>query len=174
MSVVMLAMFVTLYVVHEVRPKTQNSWGCLLFQAQNKFYPRLKDQYQLWRVLVSALFHSSFVHLLLNLVGLQLYGYFVEWYIGKWRFCLLMGVAAINAHFLSCLTNKFTVATTASGILYAILAIKVLFYFKYRKYEPLDTKRFALYGLLVLISGINLIALFMGSNVDYGGHIGRS
>ena len=169
----MLVMFISLFVVHEVRPKTPKSWGCLLFQAQNKFYPRLKEEYQLWRVVVSGLFHSNFSHLILNLIGLQLYGYFVEWYIGRWRYCLVVALAMINAHFLSCLTNMFTVSTTASGILYAMLAVKVLFFVKYAKYEPLDSKRLALYGLIGLIFGMNIIVLFVGGNVDIGGHVGK-
>lgn len=121
---------------------------------------------------MSGLFHSNFSHLILNLVGLQLYGYFIEWYIGHLKFAFLLITAIINAHFLSCLTDMYTVSTTASGILYSILAVKILFFVKYRKYEPLDSKRIALYGLLGLIFGMNIIVLFVGGNVDVGGHIG--
>ena len=66
----------------------------------------------------------------------------------------------------------FTVSTSASGILYAILGVKILFFIKYRHYEPLDSKRIALYGLLGLIFGMNIIVLFVGGNVDVGGHVG--
>jgi membrane associated rhomboid family serine protease len=65
-----------------------------------------------------------------------------------------------------------TVSTTASGILYAILAVKILFFIKYRAYEPLSPKRAILYGLFGLIFGINIIVLFVGGNVDVGGHVG--
>lgn len=108
------------------------------------------------------------------MVGLQLYGYFIEWYIGSLKFAGLAVLAIINAHFLSCLTDKYTVSTTASGILYAILAVKILFFIKYRNYEPLNTKRIALYGLMGLIFGINILVLFVGGNVDVGGHVGTS
>ena len=172
MSVLMLVLFISFFVAHEIRPKSDTSWGCLLFQAQNKFYPRLKLNYEFWRVLVSGVFHSNFSHLILNLVGLQLYGYWVEWYIGHLKFMGLIIMSIINAHFLSCLTNMYTVSTSASGILYAILSIKILFFIKYRKYEPLDSKRIALYGLFGLIFGMNIIVLFVGGNVDVGGHVG--
>lgn len=81
-------------------------------------------------------------------------------------------LAIINAHFLSCLTNLESVSTTSSGILYSILAIKILFFIKYKNYEPMDSKRIALYGLLGLIFGINIIVLVVGGNVDVGGHVG--
>ena len=32
--------------------------------------------------------------------------------------------------------------------------------------------KYALYGLYTLIFGINIMLLFVGSNVDYGSHIG--
>lgn len=121
---------------------------------------------------MSGLFHSNFTHLILNLIGLQLYGYFMEWYLGKWKFTGLLILTIVNSHFMSCLTNMRTVSTTVSGILYSILAIKILFFIKYRNYDLLDSKKYALYGLLGLIFGINLVVLFVGSNVDIGGHLG--
>lgn len=134
MSVLMFVLFISFFIAHQVRPKSDTSWGCLLFAAQNKFYPRLRLNYEFWRVLVSGVFHSNFSHLILNLVGLQLYGYWVEWYIGRWKYVGLIVLSMINAHFMSCLTNMFTVSTSASGILYAVLAVKILFFIKYRHY----------------------------------------
>jgi membrane associated rhomboid family serine protease len=77
MTVIMLLMFIALFAAHEIRPKSETSWGCLLFDSQNKFFPRLRQSYEFWRIPVSGLFHSNFSHLILNLIGLQLYGYFV-------------------------------------------------------------------------------------------------
>lgn len=83
---------------------------------------------------VSSLFHSNFSHLILNLIGLQLYGYFVEWYLGKKKYAILIAAAVVNSHFMNCLTNMATVSTTPSGILYAVLAVKILFFHRYRNY----------------------------------------
>lgn len=158
--------------IYQVRPQTETSWGCLLYETQNKFYPRLRMYYEFWRVFVSGLFHSNISHLILNLVGIQLYGYFVEWYLGKWKFVRLVLVSLVNSHFMSCLTNMRTVSTTSSGILYSLLGVKILFFIKYRGYELLDSKKYALYGLLGLVFCINVIVLFVGANVDIGGHVG--
>lgn len=120
---------------------------------------------------MSAIFHGNISHFVLNIVGLQLYGYFVEWYYGKWRFCCAVLLAALNAHLMSCLTDSITVSSTASGILYTLLSMKAVFFFKYRQYEPMAERRMPLYGLLALIASVNLIVLFIGSNVDYGSHV---
>ena len=129
MNVGMLLIFLTIFTIHTT------SWGCLLYQTQNKFYPKLKLDYQIWRVFVSAFFHSNFSHLILNLIRLKLYGYFAEWYLGKLKLIGLIFLSIINSHFLSCLTNSATVSTTASGILCSILGIKILFFIKYRNYQ---------------------------------------
>jgi hypothetical protein len=37
----------------------------------------------------------------------------------------------------------------------------------------MDNCRYPLYGLYILIMGINVVILFVGSNVDYGSYIGN-
>lgn len=78
----------------------------------------------------------------------------------------------INAHMLSCLTNAVTVSSTASGVLYAFLGLKIIFFIKYRQYKYLENRRAPLYALFGLVFLMNLIVLFVGSNVDVGGHVG--
>ncbi len=111
---------------------------------------------------------------MLNLIGLQVYGYFAEWYYGRWRYVLTIVLAMINSHLLSCLTNVVSVSSCASGILYSILGLKILFFIKYRNYKPLESRRIPIYGLFGLIFLMNLVVLFVGSNIDIGGHIGIS
>jgi hypothetical protein len=66
-----------------------------------------------------------------------------------------------------------SVSTTASSILYSFLAMKILFFVRYKNYNLLSGKKTPLYGLLGLIFAMNMIVLFIGSNVDYGSHIGK-
>lgn len=83
-------------------------------------------------------------------------------------------MAIINSHLLSCLTNVVSVSSTASGILYAFLGLKIIFFVKYRQYKPLENRKAPLYSLFGLIFAMNLIVLFVGSNVDVGGHVGKA
>lgn len=79
----------------------------------------------------------------------------------------------INAHLLSCLTNAVTVSSTASGLLYAMLGLKLVFFVRYRRYQGLENRRAPLYALFGLVFLMNLVVLFVGSNVDVGGHVGK-
>lgn len=173
LSVMMLVMFLSLVGVYASREKSDIAWSCLMFQTQNKFYPRLRYNYEFWRILVSSLFHGNISHVVLNLLGMQLYGYFCEWYFGKLRFALMLVIAIVNSHLLSCLTNVVSVSSTASGLLYTFLGLKIIFFVKYRSYKPLDNRRAPLYSLFGLIFAMNLVVLFVGSNVDVGGHVGN-
>lgn len=59
-----------------------------------------------------------------------------------------------------------------SAILYSILVLKLVFLFEYREYKPLVNRRIFIFILLALITGINLIPIFVNNNVDFTGHIG--
>lgn len=76
LSAVMLVMFLALVGMYANRDKNDVAWSCLMFETQNKFYPRLRYNYQFWRIFVSSLFHGNISHVVLNLLGLQLYSYF--------------------------------------------------------------------------------------------------
>lgn len=133
----MLLLFIILLIVYATKNKSDVAWSCLMFKMQNKFYPRLRYNYELWRIPISMVFHGNISHIVLNMIGIQMYGYFIEWYYGKLKYVLLLLAAMINGHFLSCLTNSVSVSSTASCILYAFLGMKITFFIKYRKYQPL-------------------------------------
>jgi membrane associated rhomboid family serine protease len=173
LSIVMLVLFLSLIIVYANRNKSGVAWSCLMFETQNKFYPRLRYNYQLWRIPISTLFHGNISHIVLNLIGLQLYGYFVEWYYGRRRYLLVLLATTINAHMLSCLTNTVSVSSTASGVLYAFLGLKSMFFVKYRNFKLLENRRIPLYSLFGLIFAMNVVVLFIGSNVDVGAHVGN-
>ena len=50
---------------------------------------------------MSALFHSNYAHFVLNIIGLQIYGYFIEWYYKKTKMIVTFVLAILFAGFLS-------------------------------------------------------------------------
>jgi membrane associated rhomboid family serine protease len=116
--------------------------------------------------------HSNIAHFFLDLFALQVYGYFVEWYYGRVRYCIILVATAIYAHFLSCIAQKTSIATTPSAVLFAILTMKAIFLWEYRNYKKLYERRTFLYILLILIAGINLIPIFVVNNIDYSAQLG--
>jgi membrane associated rhomboid family serine protease len=120
-------MFIVLIGYNYSKTQTDITWNCSLYQLQNKYFPKLRYGYQIWRVFVSALFHSNYTHFFLDLFALQLYGYFVEWYYGRVRYAITLIFASIFAHFLSTVAQKTSISTTASAALFAIIGLKLFF-----------------------------------------------
>ena len=80
LTIIYLVMFIILLAYNYSKEQTDITWNCSLYRLQNKYFARLNINYELWRVVVSALFHSNIAHFFLNLFALSIYGYFVEWY----------------------------------------------------------------------------------------------
>lgn len=76
LSMLMTICTIITFIVYANMEKSPVSWSCLLYTTQAKFYPRLRYNYQLWRILTSAIFHGNISHFVLNIVSMQLYGYF--------------------------------------------------------------------------------------------------
>jgi membrane associated rhomboid family serine protease len=77
LTVFLALMFVVLLVYNYTKPQTDLTWNCSLFELQNKYFPKIRYDYQIWRVIISGIFHSNIAHFCLNIFGLQVYGYFV-------------------------------------------------------------------------------------------------
>jgi len=172
LSILYIIAFVILIGYNYSKEQTSITWNCSLYQLQNKYYPRLNNNYELWRVVVSAFFHSNIAHFFLDLFALQIYGYFVEWYYGTKPFLLTLLATILYSHVLAAVLQKTSVSTTSSAIFMAIAALKVYFLWEYRNYKKLYDRRSFLYILLILIVGINFIPIFVVNNVDYSAHLG--
>lgn len=167
-------MFVALLGYNYSKEQTDITWNCSLYQLQNKYFPRLNYNHEVWRVFVSAIFHSNIAHFFLNLFAFQIYGYFVEWYYGKKAYLSTLLVAMIFSHFFSAVVQKTSVSTTSSAATMAVIALKIYFLWEYRHFRKLADRRSFLYILIVLILGINLIPIFVVNNVDFSAHLGNS
>lgn len=172
LSIIFIICFVIL-LIYSYTKKIQNklTWNCSIFELQNKYYPRVRYSIQLWRAPISFFFHSNIAHFVLNLIGLQIYGYFVEWYYGKVKYVITLVVAGLLGFVFSCVAMPTTVSTCASSLLFSVFALKLYFLFEYKDYKPLVNRRVLIYLLLALILGINLIPIFVNNNVDFTAHI---
>ena len=129
-SIIFTLAFISLLVYNYSKAEQNDfTWNCSLFELQNKYYPRLRYSYQFWRIPISAIFHSNILHFVLNVLGLQIYGYFVEWYLGKKKLICLFCWSIVLGHLLSCLAFPTSISTTSSSILSAILTMKAYFFF---------------------------------------------
>ena len=165
-------MFLVLIGYNYSKEQTDITWNCSLYRLQNKYFPRLNIKHEIWRVFISAFFHSNIAHFCLNLFALQIYGYFIEWYYEKKIYVLTLLCAMVYSHFFSSVIQNTTVSTTSSALTMSIIGLKIFFLWEYRSYKKLIDRRAFLYILLTLIIAINLIPVFVTNNVDYSCIIG--
>lgn len=165
-------MFLVLIGYNYSKEQTEITWNCSLYLLQNKYFPRLNQNHEVWRVIASAVFHSNIAHFFLNLFAMQIYGYFVEWYYGKKAYISTLILAIIFSHFFASVLQTTSVSTTSSAATMAIVALKIYFLWEYRNYRKLYDRRTFLYILMGLVLGINLIPIFVVNNVDYSVHLG--
>lgn len=165
-------MFLVLIGYNYSKEQTEITWNCSLYLLQNKYFPRLNQNFEVWRVLTSAVFHSNIAHFCLNLFAIQIYSYFIEWYYGKKAYISMLVLAIIFSHFFASVLQTTSVSTTSSAVTIAIVALKIFFLWEYRNYRKLYDRRSFLYILMGLVIGINLIPIFVVNNVDFSAHLG--
>ena len=77
LTIIYVLAFLILIGYNYSKKQTTITWNCSLYQLQNKYFPRLHSNYEVWRIVVSAFFHSNIAHFCLDLFAIQIYGYFI-------------------------------------------------------------------------------------------------
>jgi membrane associated rhomboid family serine protease len=133
---------------------------------------------QPWRLLSSCFLHLAWWHLLLNMLGLMLFGYLCEGKLGRLRYTILYFFCCLGGSLAS--AAAFGGTTSAAGASGAIMGLAgfltALTYFRGDLYRSVVVKQ-----ILISASDIAIIALlygfvfndFMsGSMTDNAGHTG--
>ena len=115
-----------------------------------------------WRLLTSAFLHAGVLHIAFNMYALYLFGPFVERALGTWRFiAAYVTMAIFSAAFVYVLTAPGTVTIGASGAVFGLFGMALIFLLKAK--QDVST-------LLVLLA-INAF-LSLQSHISWQGHLG--
>jgi membrane associated rhomboid family serine protease len=115
-----------------------------------------------WRLLTSAFLHAGVLHIAFNMYALYLFGPFVERALGTWRFIVAYLTMAIFASvFVYVLTDPLTVTIGASGAVFGLFGMALIFLLKAK--QDVST-------LLVLLA-INAFLSTRGG-ISWQGHLG--
>jgi len=125
-------------------------------------------QGQLWRLFTPMFLHGSFLHIILNMYALLIFGPTLERYYGHGRYILLYLVSGFTGNVLSFM---FSLAPSlgSSTAIFGLLGAEAVFLYRNRQIFGSGARR-ALTNLIT-IAAINLV-IGMTGGIDNWGHVG--
>src|SRR5436853_2340390 len=129
-------------------------------------------QGQWWRFVTPIFIHIGMLHLLFNSYALWIVGPQVEKLYGSARFVILYVLTGVAGVFGSYMFHPYAVSAGASGAIFGLFGVLLVFGIRYRSSIPPFFKRAVGTGVLPVIA-INLVIGFtLSSMVDNAAHVG--
>lgn len=155
-----IAITAAAYVLQLLIPGLQN---LLAFYA-GSLYPQLTGgAFEPWRLLTSALVHSSFWHVGLNMLALWMIGRSLEPVLGRARFLVLYLLGALGGSVAVALIAPNTFVVGASGAIFGLFGAFVI----------IARHIGAEIGGILIVLGINLAIGFLpGMGISWQAHVG--
>ena len=164
----LIALNVIMFIAEEMLGGSEDIETSLAFGA---FYtPYIIVGGQLYRFITSMFIHFGVEHLGSNMISLFALGPYVEHYYGHFLYLVLYIFSGISGNMLTLLyegiSNEFVVSAGASGAIFGLLSVFILFAMNPRLRKLFPIKR-------VLISVIlSLAAGYMDPSINFMAHVG--
>ena len=155
------------WLVAELLGSTQDPASLLDFGAN---HGPLVAGSEYWRLLSSVFLHIGIMHLMLNSLGLLIYGMLLERTIGRLRFVLIYVAAGLAGSTASFVANPMAISAGASGAIFGLLGALAASFLTGRGPQARGSRRDAA-GIAVLVA-INLAYGFVAPGIDNWAHIG--
>ncbi|PGK51254.1 hypothetical protein CN918_26040 [Priestia megaterium] len=144
----------------------QDSLGEALYQF-GAFYPDSIHEGDWYRFITAIFLHSSWMHLLMNMLFIYVFAPFLEHRFGKTKFLLFFILTGACSFVLPYFTNPHSLTTGASGAFYGLLALHLQLMCK-EPYRYSQSDRQTVIGMLI----VGFILSFLTPNTSIMGHIG--
>jgi membrane associated rhomboid family serine protease len=128
-------------------------------------------QGQWWRFVTPVFIHIGWLHIIFNSYALWIVGPQVEKLYGSARFVILYVITGVAGVLGSYLFHPFSISAGASGAIFGLFGVLLVFGIRYRESIPPFFKRAVGTGVLPVIF-INLFIGFTIPGIDNSAHIG--
>jgi membrane associated rhomboid family serine protease len=162
------ALNIIIFVLMTLAGGSDNPETLLHFGAKSNFHI---NNGEIWRFVTPIFLHIGFIHLFFNSYALWIIGPQVEKLYGGPRFLLLYLLTGMSGAAASYWYNPFIPSAGASGSIFGLLGVLLVFSIKYRREVPQFFSRALGRGILLTI-GINLVIGYMIPQIDNAAHLG--
>jgi rhomboid protease GluP len=165
---IIIAVNVAVLILMEVTGGSTNLSNLIRFGAKDN---DLIAAGQYWRLFTSMFLHIGFIHLLFNSLALWTFGRDLERIYGTGRFLLLYLLPGLAGSFASYRFSPY-VSAGASGAIFGLVGVSLVFGFKYRSAIPAQLRSRFGSGVIPVIAYNVLYGLRPASHIDNFAHLG--
>ncbi|MEL6346474.1 MAG: rhomboid family intramembrane serine protease [Myxococcota bacterium] len=133
--------------------------------------PAIIEQGQVYRLITYGLLHTSFTHLLFNLLFLAYTAYHLERAMGRANLTVLYFVSVFTGGLLSMFMSPDRPSLGASGGVFGLLAAVVILGWKHWENLPQQARKYFGWALAPYL-GFSILSGLSAENVDNWGHLG--
>jgi len=121
------------------------------------------ERLELWRLITSIFLHGDLIHLISNLIGLVLFGTFVENIVSKIEYIVIYLLSGIVGNIMSLfLLPPYVISLGASGAIYGLIGAAVMLIILERNKSQL---------LITVIYLIYFVITSFSPGINYASHI---
>jgi len=131
------------------------------------FYPESIQNGQWFRFITAIFLHSTWMHLLMNILFIYVFAPFLEQHFGKRKFLMFFILSGACSFILPYFLNPHTITTGASGTFYGLLSLHLQVIRK-EPYRYSQGDRQTVIGMLI----VGFILSFITPNTSIMGHLG--
>jgi membrane associated rhomboid family serine protease len=164
----LFALNIIIFILMELAGGSTNEATMLAFGVKSNFEI---DRGEIWRFVTPVFLHIGLLHLAFNSYAIWIVGPQVEKLYGASRFLFLYVLTGIAGVAASYWYHPFDASAGASGAVFGLFGVLLVFSFKYRKSIPTFFSQALGKGILLTI-GINLVIGYMIPQVDNSAHLG--
>jgi rhomboid protease GluP len=164
----LFALNIIIFILMELAGGSMNEATMRAFGVKSNFEI---NQGEIWRLVTPVFLHIGLLHLAFNSYALWIVGPQVEKLYGASRFLLLYVLTGVAGVLASYWYHPLVVSAGASGAIFGLFGVLLVFSFRYRKTIPAFFSKALGKGILLTV-GINLVIGFMIPQVDNSAHLG--